>query len=421
MKRIAMFAMMALLAFGDAFAAVSVRMDSDAALLMEDGTQLVSAGAYADIVPLGSDLFAASSDGERFALMDAEGALLTDSMYDEFRVEGDLLLAQRGGEWGLMNEDGTELGAFAYRRIAADGEGGFWALREDALVLLDADGSARESGLRALRIGEASEGLLSVQTQAGRWGCCDRSGRLVIPTDYDYIGNFVSGRAAAVSDGRYGAIDRSGGWIVEPIYDFLEISESGFILAADRDGALLLDLEGGEIAAYLEENIYAALAGDGYVIENGESLRIFDASGALLEELAPDASVTEGIGEQLIISEGMWGETCVRLLGTEAAYQNLYPLGMAEGEPVYACMEVNAARYANDLLHEIQIAVDMDTACYGLVNGAGEQILPCGYISIEYLANDRFLVRAERQWQLIDSEGKIYWRRRVTQTEAPNS
>ena len=216
-------------------------------------------------------------------------------------------------------------------------------------------------------------------------------------------------------------IDRSGDWIVEPAYDFLEISESGFILAADADGVRLLDMNGGEIAAYLEENIYAALVGADYVIEDGESLRIFDASGVLLEEFAPDVSVTEGVGEQLIISEGMWGETCVRLLGTQESYQNLYPLGMAGEEPVYACMEVNAARYMNDLLQEIQIAVDMDSARYGMVNGAGEQILPCEYISIEYLSDDRFLVRTERQWQMIDSAGKVYWRRRVTQTEAPNS
>ena len=426
MKRIAILALLALLILGSAHAAVSVRLELTAALLTEDGAELVSAGAYADIVSLGSGLFAASADGERYALLGADGALRTEALYDEFRAVGDALLARRDSDWGLMNVDGAELGAFAYSRIAADENGNLWALREeaesgDALVLLDANGSARDSGLRVLRIGEASEGLLAVQPEAGRWGCCDSSGQMVIPAAYDYIGRFVSGRAPAVSGGRYGAIDRSGAWVVEPAYDFLEISGSGFILAADADGARLMDMDGGEIAVHRGKNIYAALVGSGYVVEDGEALRVFDASGTLVEELAPNASITEGVEEQLIISEGMWGEACVRILGAREAYQNLYPLGTAGGEPVYACMEVSAARYMNDLLNETLIAVDMDTARYGMVNGAGERILPCEYISIEPLSDDRFLVRAEDQWQMIDSDGKVYWRLRVKQTEAPSS
>ena len=425
MKRIVAFALLVALILGCAHAAVSVRMDDAATLLTQDGVELVSSGAYADIVSLGNGLFAASPDGELFALMNEDGAPCTNALYEEFRLKGDMLLARRDGAWGLMNRNGAELGTFEYSRIETDGEGGCWAIREgaesDDLLLLDAQGRARNSGLRVRQAGQAGAGLLPVQLESGRWGCCDSDGQLAIPDDYDYIGGFVCERAAAVIDGQYGAIDRNGGWIVEPAYDFLEISEAGFILAVDMDGARLLDMDGGEIAAYFEENIFAALAGAVYVIEDGESLRIFDASGELLEELAPDVSVSEGVGGQLVISEGMWGEECVRLLGTDAAYQNLYPLGTAGGEPIYACMEVNAARYVNDLLREIQISVDMDTARYGLVNGAGERILPCDYISIEYLSDNRFLARTERQWQMIDSRGKVYWRRSVTQTEAPNS
>ena len=422
-KRIAALVLLALV-FGSAHAAVSVRMDDAAALLNEDGAEIVSAGAYADIVSLGDGLFAASADGALFALMDENGSLRTEARYDEFRWEGGVLLARRDGTWGLMDRSGAELGAFEYARIEAEAEGACWAIREgeeaDALLLLKADGSARDSGLPVQKIGEAAEGLLPVQIESGRWGCCDSDGRLAVPAEFDFVGRFISGRAAAVAGGRYGAIDRDGEWVVAPEYDFLEISERGFILAANRDAAYLLDADGGELAAYFEEDIYAAVVGAGYVIENGESLRIFDETGTLLEELAPDASVTEGVGEQLVISEGMWGETCVRLLGTETAYQNLYPLGTANGVAVYACLAVNAARYANDLLREIQISVDMDTARYGLVNAAGEQILPCRYVSMEYLSDDRLLVRTERQWQMIDSRGKVYWRRRVTQTEAPS-
>ena len=425
LRRILSCALLLFLLLGNARAAVSVRMDDTAALLAEDGAAIVPAGSYEDIVPLGGGLFAAASDARLYALMDETGALRTDSIYDEFRLQNDTLFALRGGAWGLMAVDGAELGAFEYTEIEADGEGNCWALREDvfgsALMLLATDGSARDSGVRVLRIGEASEGLLPVQLAVNRWGCCDPSGSMAIPAEYEYIGSFTSGRAPAVSGGMYGAIDRSGEWVVAPAYDFLEISEGGFMLAANADGVRLLDADGGERAFHPGENIYAALAGEGYIIGDGDSLRIFDAAGTLLEETAPDVVISEGVGGQLVLAEGMWGERCVRLLGTDEAYQNLYPLGTANGGALYACMQVNAARYENDLLREIQISVDMDTARYGVVNGAGEQILPCDYASIEYLSDDRLLVRTEDQWRMIDSAGKVYWRRRITQTEAPSS
>ena len=179
--------------------------------------------------------------------------------------------------------------------------------------------------------------------------------------------------------------------------------------------------DGSVIAEYSGEGAWAALAGEGCVVGDDEALRVLDSEGKPLETLAPDASVSEGVGGQLVISEGMWGEVCVRLSGTDAAYQNLYPLGTANGVAVYACMEANAARYQNDLPNEVQVSVDMDSARYGLVNGASEQLLSCDYLSIQYLADDRFLARTESQWRMIDSRGEVYWRGGFTQTAAPNS
>ena len=80
------------------------------------------------------------------------------------------------------------------------------------------------------------------------------------------------------------------------------------------------------------------------------------------------------------------------------------------GEPVYACMGVRAARYQNDLLHEVQVSVDMESARYGLVGGAGEVLLPCGYTAVWWIADDRFLVQDESQWRVVNSWGKVYWR-----------
>ena len=125
-------------------------------------------------------------------------------------------------------------------------------------------------------------------------------------------------------DGHYGAINMSGAWVLQPEYDFLQISSAGFILAAvELEGAYVFDGSGAERARYEGSDVYAALAGEGYVVSNPDALQLYDATGALLLESAHDASVAEGIGGQWIVSDGAWGETCVRLLGTDPAYQNL--------------------------------------------------------------------------------------------------
>lgn len=430
MRKILGIALCLLLALGNASAAVSVRMEDTAALLDSDGAEIVAPGLYSDIVSLGENLFAAGDAG-RFALMNGAGERLTDAVYELFHLEDGMLLAKRDGYWGMLGPDGAELSTFEFGQIVPTGAGGCWALRGDAddmesdlLCLLDASGAETSTGVYVRKMGrEASEGLLPVLLPgSGLWGYCDAQGAVCIAAAYSYAGNFASGRAVVVLNGRYGAIDAEGRAVTEPDYDFMEISPAGFILAARaREGAWVLDLNGREIAAYAGENGFAALVGDGYSVADADALRVYDASGALRVEVDPEAAVYEGLNGQLILSEGMWGEACVYILGTQERYQNLYPLGSAGGTGVYACMEAPAARYVNDLLGEVQISVDMDAALYGLVDASGAQRLPCAYASIEFLGEERFLARDDALWRVIDLDGKLYWSHPITKTEAPSS
>lgn len=423
MRRILLFALLLALLFpwvgsaqAEGVSAVAVRLEETAVLLDLEGAVLVDEGVYADIVPLDGALFAASADGEGYALMDGSGAILSEALYDELRLVDDVLMAHCDGGWGLLLRDGTERTDFDFDVILPTGAGGCWALRTEedglALVLLDGVGRVRISSLLVLRWGEAGDGLLALQLEDGLWGYSDVEGRMCIPARYDWAGRFVDGCAPVVSEGHWGAIGKDGEWIVPPEYERLEVSGDGFLLASGDAGATVLDARGEVRARYAGAGVWAALVGEGYCVCDGEALRLFSSDGELLETLAPDAAASEGLGGQLILSEGMWGEACVRILGTQARYQDLYPLGTVDDEPVYACLAVHSALYENDLLHEVQLSVDMDSARYGLVSAAGVQLLPSEYTWLGALADDRFLARTENSWQMIDSRGKVYWQSR---------
>ena len=138
-------------------------------------------------------------------------------------------------------------------------------------------------------------------------------------------------------------------------------------------------------------------------------MRVYSAGHEMLFELPSSASLYAGIGEDLIVSDGLFGEKCTRIVGTQADYQNIYPLGMLEGRAVYVYMDVFAAKYMNDMLGEIQYSVDMSAARYGVIDSSGEVLLESAYRSVELLPEDRLLVRTEDQWQLIDIRGEVYW------------
>ena len=426
MKKILLIVLILSLLFS-AQAAVCVRLEDTAALLDENGALIVAPEIYADIVSLGENRFAAR-EKDSWALMNDRGELLTPAVYSDLRAAGAVLLGCRDEKWGLLRPDGTEITAFEYTRILRDGERRFWALKtspadadSDILYIISSDGRETETALTLRRMGQASEGLLAVQLPGSSlWGYCDIRGELVIPAEYTFAGAFRSGCAAVTQNGFFGAVNPAGEWIVPANYDALEITSAGLILATvTGEGVRVFSGEGREIAVYDGAETFASPAGDGYAVF-GEETRIFNAEGELLHTASSRASVSEGLKGDLIVADGAWGEECVFIAGTRNRHQNLYPLGMDGENALYACLRVNASRYMNDLLGEEQLAVDMDSARYGVTDARGNLLIPAEYESVQYLGGGRLLLQSGGLWQMCDSEGTIYWEHGVMQSEAPS-
>lgn len=428
MKKLFSILLCLLLLSGWASASLCVRLEDCALLLDREGNEIVSPDIYEDIIPLGRQLYAVRQD-DLYALMDETGALLGEFAYDFLKISGEILIVEADGLYGLLSPTGVQITPLEYSRILPVGDGRFWAIRgdgndleSDELFILDPTGNETATGLFVRRMHEAGEaGLLAVlEPDSGLWGYCDDSGKMSIPARYSHAGPFLHGCAVVVENGLYGAIDTTGKAVVAADYDYLEICAGGFILAGlSRQGVWVFDLNGNQIARYEGEETAAAPVGEAYALYDGESIILYAANGEMLAQGVQGASVTEGLDGQFILANGPWGEKCVGIVGTDHQYQNLYPLGYALGEPIYACMEANFARYINDLLGEIQISVDMESARYGVVNAQGELLIPAEFESIAAIADDRLLCHVDDYWQVMDTAGNIYWSRGVRQIEEP--
>ena len=351
-------------------------------------------------------------------LMDESGEVLSPTCYEAIvRVNG-VLLAEQNELWGVLADDGTPLGEFAYTRIVFGAGGDGWALsgnpndsRSDRLLLLSSDGAMRETPLDVLWTdSEASNGLLAIQlAKSGLCGYCDIKGRMVIHAQYDSASAFRNGLAVVTKGGKCGVINTSGKMVAEAEYDFADISASGVIVLMREGTALALRSNGSEIARFEGNNLSIGILGDGFALDDGENCRAFDANGNELISTSSKAAFIEGIDGQIIVSDGAWGEECVYLAGTQARYQNLYPLGQTGERGLYAYMKANTARYTNDILNETQLSTDMESARYGVVDDSGDVLIEAMYLSISYLSEDRLLVESETAWQMSDTSGKVYW------------
>ncbi|MFI3318050.1 MAG: WG repeat-containing protein [Rikenellaceae bacterium] len=65
------------------------------------------------------------------------------------------------------------------------------------------------------------EGLICVEDESG-YGFVDMQGRSMIPSIYEWAGDFYEGRAEVQIEGRMGLIDRGGNYIIPPIYQIVE-------------------------------------------------------------------------------------------------------------------------------------------------------------------------------------------------------
>lgn len=408
-----------------ASASVGISMEDSAMLLSNDGEIIVPEGKYAEIVSIGNGLFAVG-DSDGYALMNAQGEVLSKSDYDFIKCDGDAIIAEKDGSLGLLSTAGQEISEFKYTFITADESGICWALYGKAgsalgmrLCILSKNGEESETELYLASIGDAAfRGLLSAKDMNGRYGYIDFSGEMAIEAQFQYASDFLNGCAVVVIENQYAAIDANANVIIPPKYDFLQISEYGYIVAAQSNARVaIFDLNGELIDEYFGDDIGIALVGSYYIVRDDVSLRIYSDTHEMLAELSPTSSVYAGIGTDLIIADGVFGAENTHIWNTESDYQQIYPLCEIDGEAVYAAMIVNAVKYENHTLGEIQYSLDMRSVRYALIGSDGEALSNQEYLSVEYLGEERLFVQTEEAYQMIGIDGRIYWSKPIL-TEA---
>jgi len=411
---------------GAAAEVLCVSAEDCAALLLDDGTELIAPGVYEEIFCLtDGERYAVGRTGEsgmRYALCDASGALLTDFLYAMLSVDGGVILYRQNGLCGAMDMNGEELLPAAYTQLAAAGDGNFLAITgdpnddaADEILIVSPENEALTTGVRTANGLSAlsSDRMLYRDPGAELYGYLDGQGRVAVEAAFEYAGTFENGLARASEDGKLGVIGPDGVWLIMPRYDFLEFGDG-----------IIVCLEGGETCAVFDastcaelyrvegKNLRAATVGSCVIVVDDQQMVLYSADGAPLLTAAPDTTIFPGAGKQLLMSDGDWGAECIRIIhpdGTlaERRDQHLLPLDGAR----YAFMTMRAAAYYSDALGEIRYSCDYDSMRFGMMDTDGNEILPAEYLEIRALGEDRYLTVADNGLRLVDGVGTVIWSR----------
>ncbi len=368
----------------------ALRTGGSAVLADAEGSLLVAAGVYGDILRLSDDdLFAAYPlGGKGYGLLNGAGEALTEFIYDQLTFDGEAVIFSQNGLYGAMNTAGQTLVEPLYTRLIPMGEGRYLALKSnplddspDALTVLDASGREKSTGTRLL-YGPfaASQSLSPAVIPGGLYGYLNAAGEWAVEPDFLWADDMRFGRARASTEDGMGLIDRQGHWLIEPRAGRLivsELFEEAPVLCLDETGAALLTPETGAEIARFDGAVNAAFTGHVLCIESASGVLLVDYQGETL--LALDEcteSATELDGYYIVRSDAQ--QACpFTLLNAEGQeigrWQELTFAGRFNGA-LYAAYSVYKTEETQigELTFQDEIS---GTRRYGLIDMNGQVII----------------------------------------------
>lgn len=256
--------------------------------IIDKAGALVLSLRYTEISELSDDLLKAKKDNY-WIIINKTGKLIARySIIGEFS-EG-LARVKSGNKWGCIDKTGKEIIPVEYKEISEF---------SDALLKAEEDNRYSYSRYHIIDkagkiiakyswVGELSEGLARVKS-GDKWGYIDKTGKIVIPVEYDRAGDFSEGFARVAKDNTgysWGIIDKTGTSVLPFEYEENKIKSmppSEFIQKEIQRKA--------EIEAFTEE-IEAVLDND-YYSKESPSINVLGEVTEKLKTLIDDSSGKE--------------------------------------------------------------------------------------------------------------------------------
>lgn len=218
-------------------------VDRNGSLIFEDKD-----GKYKGFTYLGSGIFAAKIEENKYDFLDSTGALLSKSPYTNSwlrSVSEERLSVSRDGKYGFLDLSGNEIVPLIYEEAFPFQEGVAAVCREGKWGFIDKAGTEVILPVYDQVHSPFHNGLTAASLN-GKWGLIDKEGNAIFPFEYDYVYEEEGGYFIVQKEGKTFPLDASG----------KRISDEYSYMRMDPDGRIYVrkDWNGSEASAYLDQN-----------------------------------------------------------------------------------------------------------------------------------------------------------------------
>lgn len=305
-----------------------------------------------------------------------------------------LLPFKRDSLWGYIDEEGNE-------RIKAEFE---WAEPfQGAQALVGRNGrvgTINRSGRVVIpieydEVSDPVEGTSTVERN-GRVGAVDRNGVLVVPMTFEDVGEFSQGLAYAARDGRYGYINPRGEAVIPFTYSSAGTFRNG-LAVVERDGAFgVIDLTG-NVVVPAEYDWVEGFEGPVSRVRKAGKSGLISPFGDLLVPLRYDHIGPFRDGLALVVE----GKRC-GYINTQGALE--IPMDYEATEDVAGW---------GDFINSTAEVQSGGKRC--LINASNERVLPCGFSDIGPATGPLIPVKKKGRWGYADRRGNVLFDNRYDQ------
>ena len=247
-----------------------------------------------------SDGLAAVKIKNRWGFIDKHGEIVIEPKYDDVCGFSEGLAAVKvGKKYGFIDRNDNMVIAPQFGFTIAFSEGLAVVINDNDFLVIDkkgntvlplgdkwADVECFSCGLAAVEIESENDGELIY-----KYGFVDRSGRVVVKPQFDWVGSFSDGLALATleTNGPSGYIDTTGYLVVKPQYDDADNFSEG-LAPVKKDGKWrFIDRTGAEVAMLGDrfESVLSLTEGRS-VVRIGEKFGAIDRVGNLIIDVRYD-------------------------------------------------------------------------------------------------------------------------------------
>jgi len=205
-----------------------------------------------------SEGLAAVKIKNHYGFIDKRGNIAIKPIYDDVCGFSDGLAAVKLGEkYGFIDRTGTMVIEPQFGFSIAFSEGLASVINDNDIFIIDKNGNTVVSlGESVSDLEQFSCGLAAAEVKyesdddiVYKYGFIDRSGRMVIKPQFDWVSQFSDGLAVATltPDGPSGFIDTTGRFVIEPKYDEADHFSEG-VAPVKKDGKWrFIDSTGAEV------------------------------------------------------------------------------------------------------------------------------------------------------------------------------